>query len=116
MKILDGIKATGTQNLTTSTDTGKTIELKLYYLPSVQIWTADITCCDFTLNGQRLCTHINLLQQYEKIIDFGLGIITEGGGEPFQVNDFSTGRCQIAILTADEVDSIAEYYKDLRDA
>ena len=116
MKVLNGIKATGTQNFTTTDGNGNSIQFTLYYRPSIQTWTADIVCGDFTLNGIRICTHLNLLQQYEKIINFGLSVITTGGGEPSQVNDFSTSRCQLIVLTADEVSSVSQYYKDLRDA
>ena len=56
------------------------------------------------------------MNQFENIIPFGIGIIVTDGGEPFLINDFSSGRVQMAILTPAEVDQVNDYYQGLRDA
>ena len=114
MRILDGIRATGQQKLQTSSDNGDVINITLYFNPASQIWKMDIVCGDFELNGQRVYNFLNLLSQYKNIIPFGIGVIVSGGGEPFLVNDFSSGRVQMTILTTAEVTEIEDFYKGLR--
>ena len=113
MKILKGIRATGTQKLRTTASNGDIIEITLYYLPAVQIWKADIVSGDFILNGIRVYSFLNILDQYQKNIPFGIGIILSDQGEPFLINDFSSGRVQMAILTPAEVEEINDYYQEL---
>lgn len=110
MKILDGIRATGKQKLRTLADNGDIIEITLYYLPAVQQWKMDVVSGDFDLNGLRVYALPNILGQYEKIIPFGIGIIIPAGGEPFLINDFSSGRVQMAILTPVEMVEVDDFY------
>ena len=116
MRILDGIRATGQQKLRTSADNGDIIEITLSYLPAVQQWKIDIVSGDFELNGLRVYALLNILNQYENLIPFGIGIIIPAGGEPFLINDFSSGRVQMAILTAAEVAEVDAFYVGLKDA
>lgn len=108
MKVLDGIRATGTQKLSTAAENGTLIEMVLYFLPASQSWKIDITYGDFVLNGNRVYNSPNMLCQYSNIIPFGLSCTVEDGGEPFLVNDFSGGRCQLLVLTAADVLEIEE--------
>lgn len=115
MKILEGIRATGTQKLITAADNGDSIEITLYYLPAVQAWMMDISSGTFQLNKFRLFNSLNVLVQYQNIIPFGLAVLIHDGGEPFLINDFSSGRCLLALITPDEVDQVEDYYQELRD-
>ena len=116
MKILEGIRATGQQKLRTLADNGDTIEITLYYLPAIQQWKMDIVSGDFELNGLRVYALPNILNQYENIIPFGIGILIPSGGEPFLINDFSSGRVQMAILTPEEVEEVDDFYIGIKDA
>ena len=115
MQILDGIRATGLQKLRSTAENGETVEITLYFLPAAQQWKMDIVSGNFTLNGSRVFRSPNTLMQYKNIISFGLGCIVSDGGEPFLVNDFSSGRCQLALLSSDEVDQVDDFYTGLRD-
>ncbi len=113
MRVLDGIRATGTQKLRTAADNGDSIEMTLYYMPATQGWRMDITSGDFTIKGQRLYNLPNILFQYQNIIPFGIGVFaTDLGSDPFLVNDFSTGRIRIGILTPAEVEEVSDFYKE----
>jgi len=116
LKVLSGIRATGQQKLLTSADNGDVIEIILYFQSRTNTWKMDITSGDFDLKGLRISHVLNLLCQYNNIIPFGIGVIIDDGGEPFLINDFSTGRVQLAILTSDEVAAVDAFYVSIKDA
>lgn len=115
MNRLEGIRASGTQVLATTASNGDKITITLAFNAATQIWKMDVEWETFALNGNRVFSSPNLLNQYEKIIPFGLAIITEGGGEPFIVNDFSSGRVNMYVLSPEEVAEINELYMNSRD-
>ena len=114
MIVLEGIQNLGTQTLRTFASDGSTIEITLSYRPAIQMWFADIVNDDFSVYGMRVCNSPNLLQQYSKLIPFGINVNIPDGSEPFLVNDFSTGRVELGILTSDEVDQINESYSEAK--
>ncbi len=115
MKQLEGIRATGTQKIGTTADNGDPISMTLAFNASTQEWKMGIEWGDFSLKGNRIFSSPNLLSQYENIIPFGLAVITEGGGDPFLVNDFSTGRVTMYLLTPEEVVEVQDFYVSIRD-
>lgn len=116
MKRLDGIRASGVQSLSTTASNGDIVSIKLFFNAATQEWKIDIESNNFFLKGSRVFSSPNLLCQYENIIPFGLAVITEGGGEPFIVNDFSSGRANMYILSPEEVEEVQDFFVSLRDA
>lgn len=114
MTILTGIRPVGDQRLRTRDENGNLITIDLRFLPAAQQWVADITSGTFTVTGTRLANSPNLLYQYQRIISFGMAIIVADDGEPFLINDFSSGRAEIGILTQAEVAQINAAYARLR--
>ncbi len=114
MKILTGLQAVGTQKFNTVAESGDTVYITLYFRPAIQQWFMDLTSGDFELYGQRVCNSLNLLEQYSRVINFGIIVIVSDGGEPFQVNDFTTGRVQLGVLSESEIETIDNYYKELK--
>ena len=112
MKVLDGIRATGQQKFSTAADNGDQIEITLYFLSASQSWKMDLVYGDFELKGNRVYNSPNMLCQYTNIIPFGLACTVEDGGEPFLVNDFSSRRCELLVLTAAEVQEIESAFMD----
>lgn len=110
MTILDGIRAVGSQRIRTRSATGETITIDLRYLPSIQMWYIDISTTNFFVQNIRLNNNFNMLHQFQNIIDFGIGVLVSDGGEPFLINDLSTGRVQIAVLSEAEVEQINAVY------
>ena len=115
MKRLDGIRAVGSQKLTTTASNGDTVSMTLYFNPAVQEWFFDLEWKTFALKGTRVFSSPNILSQYESIIPFGLACITDGIGEPFLVNDFSSGRVNIYLLSPEEVIEVQDFYVEQGD-
>lgn len=110
MITLDGLKATGNQKFRTLASNGDFIEITLYFLSAIQQWSMDIKWNNFILNGFKVFNSLNILSQYENIIPFGIAIIIPDGGEPFIINDFSTKRVQLGILSPEEIEEINAFY------
>ncbi len=111
MKIVNGIQDTGHQRFQIASDTGINIEITLRFLPTTNNWIAGIVYGDFEVSGLRLYNAFNVLHQYNKIIPFGLYVRVEDGGEPFLLNDFTSKRVTLGILTKDEVSRVANIYE-----
>lgn len=114
MKTLTGIKATGKQRLQTAISNGDFIEIVLYYLTATKQWKMDLTYKDFQLNGQRVYNGLNLLCQYESILPFGIAVQVTDGGEPFLINDFTSGRVRMSLLSPEEVARVKNFYIEQR--
>ena len=115
MRRLEGIRATGKQALTATAENGDLINITLYFQAATQEWKIDLSSGSFSLTGTRVFSSPNILCQYEDLIPFGLGVITSDGGEPFLINDFSSGRVGLYILSPDEVSQVQDFYVSERD-
>ncbi len=102
MKTITSLKATARQYFKTPLATGQYVETTLRFLPAISQWVADVTYEDFELTGMRVCNSPNILTQYSEIIPFGISINVADGGEPFMIDDFSSGRATFSILSAEE--------------
>ena len=116
MKKLDGISATGTQSFSVLAYNGDTVNMAIKYNPATQQWFINVSWENFVLNGTRIFSSPNILNQYDKIIPFGLAVIVDGGGEPFLIDDFSSGRVGLYLLSHDEVSAVNDFYVSIRDA
>ena len=110
MKIIDGIRTTGKQKLRITAFNGDVIEITLYYLPAVQGWKMDILSGTFQLNGFRVFNSLNMTCHYDNLIPFGIACIVSDDGEPFLIDDFSRSRCELAILSPEEVTEVNNFY------
>lgn len=104
---ITGITATPYQNFTIpDPNGGGDISFSLYYRPRTQNWYADISFKTFTLNGQKLVRGPNVLSRHINQIPFGLAVNVADNFEPFLINDFTTGRVGLYLLTSAEVAQI----------
>ena len=110
---VEGITATPDQEFFVVIDEGK-VDIKLMFKPAVSMWYMDIAFENFSLNGAKLVDSQNLLSHYEKIIPFGIHIVS-GGVDPFLINDFSSGRAIFNIINQEEIDEINQAYRELKD-
>lgn len=115
MRRLDGIRATGKQALSATAENGDVINMTLYFQATTQEWKIDVSSNSFSLKGTRIYSAPNILCQYEDLIPFGLAVITSDGGEPFLINDFSSGRVGLYILSQDEISQIQDFFISERD-
>lgn len=89
-------------------DNNETVDFRLYYLARMQSWYYDFSYQDTTVYCSKVVLTPNSLRQFRRILPFGLAFFSDSEVEPFQITDFSSGRVQMAILNAEEVQQIEE--------
>lgn len=108
---LTGIKATPTQIFRVPIDQG-TIKILLMYKPAVTMWFMNIEFGDKIINGIRVNRNLNIIEQYNNVLPFGILINVIEGTEPLLIDDFSSGRIEMNILNQSEMDQIDALYKE----
>lgn len=84
-------------------DGGDIAQFKLYYYASQKSWFFDLSYGNLKTNGNRVVLTPNALRNLKNIIPFGIAFITDGDVEPFDIEDFASGRVGMYVLTHDEV-------------
>jgi hypothetical protein len=103
-------------NLTSSADQTSTLilpdntyaRLRLRYRPRTQRWVADVSypARSFVAKGINLCCFPNVLRAWRELIPFGLAFMTSDFTDPFDINDFATGRVVAYLLDATDVAAV----------
>ena len=106
MKQITEISQDPKQRFDIVTEDNQIFELRLEYSDQQQGWFYGITFGDFILNGSRLVTGLNILRSYQNIIPFGFSILTDDLSEPIFIDDFSTERVRMFLLTEEEVEEV----------
>ena len=112
MVLINGISAYPTQTLSIASPNGDgDISFTLRYQARTSSWNCDISFGDdFVVNGLKLVMNPNILYQFHNNISFGLMVKSVDGYDPMFVNDFiSDGRCELYLLTSDEITTIQDY-------
>lgn len=110
MKLIQQITASPSQTQTLILDDGTRIDLALYFRPMQFGWFLEsLVYGDFILNGTRIVTSPNILQQYKNLIPFGIACYTKDQQEPKLLQDFISGYAQLYLLSAAEVVQLSEY-------
>jgi hypothetical protein len=104
---ITGLKASPNQSFTIADPNGGgPISFTLRFHTRTQSWYMDMTFGTFILNGFRLAYGSNVLRQYENSIPFGLAVFIADALDPFLINDPSSGRMSLFLLTTAERDQI----------
>jgi len=76
------------------------------------MWFIDIQYNTKTINGLRVCANINLLNSWKKVLPFGLSVFVRDGNktDPFLIDDFSTGRAILYLLSQEDLVYLEEEY------
>jgi len=82
---------------------GGDISVILNYRPRVQGWFIDLTFKTFAIKGYKISRGPNILVKFRNVIPFGLAVNVTDNYEPFLINDFSSGRVSLFLLTSAEV-------------
>ena len=112
MKLVTGLSTNPNQLFRVPLDDGSIVKLTIKYKSRPGAWFLDVEYKSFTLRGKKLFNSLNVLRQYKNIIPFGLNVVCPEGTEPILINDFSSGRCTLNVLTASEVEELESAYKD----
>lgn len=111
MKYIDRINASAKQRFTLATiDEGQTITCELTYLTTQRNWVIDVSWQEFTLKGISLGLSPNLLRQWKNVIPFGFALLSVDGFDPYYLQDFSSGRCKLYLLSRAEIEEIEQLY------
>ena len=106
MNQIDNITDQPHQTLNVTLDDGSVLSLTLDFLVSVQRWVMSFTYGTFTRSGIMLCLHPNIIRIWADRLKFGLGIDADDGVDPFQQNDFSSGRVSLYLLSSDDITTV----------
>jgi hypothetical protein len=110
---INGISSYPSQQFTVVGAQGENISFNLYYLPGQQGWFYDVSYGSFTVTGQRLVVSLNTLNQWVNIIEFGLMCMSTDGYDPLYIDDFTTGRIALYLLTQADIAGITALAIDL---
>lgn len=89
-------------------DTNDTVDFRLYYSSRIQCWYFDFTYKELSVNCLKVVLSPNTLRNFRKLIPFGIGFDSQGLVEPFQLDDFSSGRVQMYVLNSEDVETIEQ--------
>ena len=104
MTTITGITSQPKQNLAVVLEDGSQVSIYLEYRLQQKGWFANMAWGDdWIVNGMRLVSGPNLLHHWFKLIPFGLALNTDGDADPYNVEDFATGRSVLTLLNADDV-------------
>jgi hypothetical protein len=108
MKLLTGIISEPIQTFILPIDEEEAT-IKLQFAPVVQQWFFNVIYNGVNVNGVKLSLGVLHLRDYNFPFDFILQDTSNAGIDPFQVDDFFTGRIKMYILDAVEMAAIRGY-------
>lgn len=112
MRLVNKLNSNSIQRAYLTGNPGQRIILDLRYLPTQQIWMADLQLDSFEVKGIFVTVSPNLLHSFHNVIPFGLVVTTDDGQEPRGVDDFDTGYAKIFLMDQNEVLLIEAAYFD----
>lgn len=108
MRLIQTVSAQPRQSISISLEDGSVAEVRLTFLPAIQRWAIGVTWGDFELGQAILCLSPNLLRSWRRIIPFGISCTAADGLDPVQQDDFDSGRVELHVLTAADVDFVED--------
>lgn len=106
MKQINNLTNNPRQKFQVYTEDGSTLYITLYYYITQKSWFFDFTYNNYTCLGSRVVLTPNAIRHLKNILPFGIAFLTESKAEPYSLNDFSSGRIKMYILTQEEVREI----------
>lgn len=103
---ITNITSNARQSLLVVSEEGEEVTIALYFLPTQTGWFADISVGTFRVNGIRIGTSPNILNQYKNLLQFGLRCDSIDGLDPFRLDDFVTRRIRLFVLNRAELAQI----------
>lgn len=106
MKKIVNISNAPKQRIQLITDNGDDVEFLLEYKPRVESWFFSFRWKDIEAKNLTVCLHPNILRQFRRIIDFGVGFKSDTKIEPFYLDVFTAGKCDVVLLNQNDIESI----------
>lgn len=82
------------------------IVLTLRFYPTVEMWCFDAEYKGNILNGYKLSTGVLHMRSRNMPFDFFVMDASGNGLDPFKLDDFSTGRCELYMFDSDDMEAI----------
>ena len=108
MKQIVNVTNNPKQIITLQNENGEDIELYLEYKPRVQNWFYSLKYNDLEIKNLQVCIHPNILRQFKRNINFGIGFLATNKAEPFSIDSFLTEKCKMYLLNAQDVIEIEQ--------
>ena len=80
------------------------IELTLRFYPTTQIWCFDAAYKEKSVNGIKLSAGV--LHMRSRNFPFDFVVSTSEGIDPYRINDFSERRCELYLVTREEMETV----------
>lgn len=106
MQLINTITDEPRQSFQLYIDGGETLYITLYYYITQRSWFYDFTYSNYTCKGSRVVLTYNSIRHLKNLLPFGIAFLTDSNAEPFNINDFSSGRIKMYILDKNEVEEI----------
>jgi hypothetical protein len=103
MKQLDNLSDAAYQTIRNVLDDGSIVTFNFAYRPATQRWTVDVAWGTRTFHNLNLVVGPNILRTWRRLIPFGLAVTSLDGVDPFNIEDFSSGRVTVYVLNQDDV-------------
>lgn len=108
MQTITSIKANANQRMQLVLENNETVDFHLYFYSRMQAWYFDFSYKDLTCNGLKVVLTPNALRQFRKIIPFGFMFTSDSQAQPFQIDDFTSGRLVFNLLNSAEVQQVEQ--------
>lgn len=106
MRIITEFTDNPKQTCTLVLENQETVAFNLRFYETQLSWYFDFTYNDVISNGNKVVLGANILRSFKHIIPFGLAFQANDGVEPFAVDDFTTGRVTVYLLSKADVEAV----------
>lgn len=106
MQLITQLTDNPTQTMKLVLDTKELVQFDLRFMPTQRSWYCNVIYKEIELYGLKVALFPNILRHFKNMLPFGIMFKSNDHVEPFKLDDFTTGRVQMYVLNADEVEQI----------
>lgn len=103
MKQIDNLSSESDQLIQINLEDGSLVSFEFVYKPAIQRWVFNVAFDTFEADNLNLCLHPNILREFRDKLPFGLACTSTDGADPAFIEDFSSARVAVYLLSAAEV-------------
>lgn len=93
----------------TISNNGFEADILFRFLPVAQQWIMNVTYSGKTINGVKMATGVLHMDSQGYPFDFYVRDTTGNGIDPYRLNDFQDGRCEICLIEPEEMEELRGY-------
>lgn len=91
-------------------ENGEEITISLEYKDNQIGWFLSLEYLDITINSIRLTSSADILYKWKNLFPFGISVTSIDKGDPYNLNDFTSGRIRFFLLTEEDKESFYEQF------